>query len=951
MPRQQSATIEQALSTLVSLFPQHPPPFLLSCLVFTAKQPAALLQPVVWGDRQWSADAFVEAVSAKLLDEEGNRGELVGWVNVDAADRGGEAESRASLKGKGKGREVQRGGGISGRSLERVEDVTLSRNLALIRLHVLFPLVPISNIRRLLLGLEHSFLYLATEELLRQDRAGQEKKRRDNDWGGAGGRGGFIQVLRSIFSSSYDSPSAQAVSNTKPVPDPILKPDDLFHSPSYTSTLMHHFTLLFPSLELSYISRLIEQDGGTYASIRTNLEVEVAGQAAQSATGRAVSGSGSGKKKKWWAFLAPHSPSPPGFGSDSSTSSSSSLAEQLSREERAQRVLVEGSKGALREWEEWNARRRRRKPRSLLSPTLEADEQLERRERERVVECQCCFGEVRLAMGERGIVCSLSSSSLDSDVEGKQEQHYFCSSCLESYISTFTTGSSPLPAISLGTLILPCFASSSFSPSGICPRIIPCSTLSSALPHRMLKAFERRTAAANLETFSSSSDQESGLTLTRCSFCPYAALLPPSPSLYHPLSRIFAPAWVEAFPPSPLSIIHTVLASALLVLLTVIVSFFALLWPGRSSRLEHIYHDLYPSSSTLSRASQPQTREPISPLPLTAVLLLSPQQTFPFALSYLRIITQKVLRRKDGIGTVFRCRNDGIPRRGHEGSGGDGGGLLEKMLKVEEGMRTWVQEEPERDDEGSEGREDQIVERRREHLVELVWGLTGDTDNDRSTLKAEEEGVGVRRDEGAGEEEEEEEEEDDICGRLSCLLCSAQVNPSAPSLHRCSPSPSSSSLAKSEAEQEKEQKEKAEESLRLAVEKAMSAAGELRCGRCGVGVVKAGGCNKVTCRCSALYCWACRSPISSSEGYRHFCQHFRAEAGAPCTECSKCHLFQETDEESRVRDAASLARIKWARENPEWAEKVQVEGIRVGPPGWMREGDDRTPPSAPSLTL
>ncbi|GAA5860034.1 hypothetical protein JCM1840_001849 [Sporobolomyces johnsonii] len=65
--------------------------------------------------------------------------------------------------GKGKGKLEREHDGPSSRPRERVPDVELGRNIALIRLHIMFPLIPISDIRALLFALEHSFLFSGTE--------------------------------------------------------------------------------------------------------------------------------------------------------------------------------------------------------------------------------------------------------------------------------------------------------------------------------------------------------------------------------------------------------------------------------------------------------------------------------------------------------------------------------------------------------------------------------------------------------------------------------------------------------------------------------------------------------------------------------------------------------------------------------------------------------------------
>ncbi|PYI24324.1 hypothetical protein BO99DRAFT_398398 [Aspergillus violaceofuscus CBS 115571] len=47
------------------------------------------------------------------------------------------------------------------------------------------------------------------------------------------------------------------------------------------------------------------------------------------------------------------------------------------------------------------------------------------------------------------------------------------------------------------------------------------------------------------------------------------------------------------------------------------------------------------------------------------------------------------------------------------------------------------------------------------------------------------------------------------------------------------------------------------------------------------------------------------------EGYKHFCQHFRINPGARCTECTKCELYQDEDEEAVARRAGEKAEREW----------------------------------------
>lgn len=57
-------------------------------------------------------------------------------------------------------------------------------------------------------------------------------------------------------------------------------------------------------------------------------------------------------------------------------------------------------------------------------------------------------------------------------------------------------------------------------------------------------------------------------------------------------------------------------------------------------------------------------------------------------------------------------------------------------------------------------------------------------------------------------------------------------------------------------------------------------------------------------------CYICRNEITSTVGYAHFCQHFRVVPGR-CTECQKCDLYAEEDEEEAIRLAVETAELQW----------------------------------------
>ncbi|KAI4268182.1 MAG: hypothetical protein L6R38_007930 [Xanthoria sp. 2 TBL-2021] len=109
--------------------------------------------------------------------------------------------------------------------------------------------------------------------------------------------------------------------------------------------------------------------------------------------------------------------------------------------------------------------------------------------------------------------------------------------------------------------------------------------------------------------------------------------------------------------------------------------------------------------------------------------------------------------------------------------------------------------------------------------------------------------------------------------------------------------------------------------LRTTIEAARTAALKRTCPKCGLGFIKDSGCNKLTCVCGYVMCYVCRQglgPMEGGEGYQHFCQHFRYEAGR-CRECEKCDLYRAEDEDALVK-AAGLEAEK------EWREKQGLAG-------------------------
>uniref|UniRef100_A0A8C7XPR7 Ring finger protein 216 n=1 Tax=Oryzias sinensis TaxID=183150 RepID=A0A8C7XPR7_9TELE len=109
--------------------------------------------------------------------------------------------------------------------------------------------------------------------------------------------------------------------------------------------------------------------------------------------------------------------------------------------------------------------------------------------------------------------------------------------------------------------------------------------------------------------------------------------------------------------------------------------------------------------------------------------------------------------------------------------------------------------------------------------------------------------------------------------------------------------------------------------MRVLFEERMTAARVRKCVKCGTGLVKSEGCNRMSCRCGSFMCYLCREPIT---GYNHFCQHARSP-GAPCRHCHKCSLWTDpTQDDERI--------IQEIQKEGEAELSKKCAGKRVGPP-------------------
>ncbi|BGP62160.1 hypothetical protein NBRC10512v2_003489 [Rhodotorula toruloides] len=858
-----------ALTLLTHLFPHTSPPFLASCVTHhLARQPTL------------KAEEVVERVGEKLLVEEREEGgwemegeEVRGWIWIATTSldrRGGEGIAGREEVRRAFGKEKRRGREDGGRkdngrkrTRKRRVDETLARNLALIRLHALFPLEPISSLRSLVLKEKESFLSRAVEEVLRfqvlRNRRARERREREGRQGGMFWR----DVWETLFPptpSRVDTKGKGPARDDESETPPVLTPGDLVHPSSYNAALSSHFHSLFPLLSSTQpgrIEEVVEREGGTYEGMRGRLEEEEL--RAQERRGRG--------RRGWWGRLI-------GL-QDCETAEEGEKGKRRAREERGDvHPLLRGEVEAF-----WRAREGRSEtaPATTMTPTIASGDPAANVDDE----CQCCFAPISPDPAH-SVSCSPSPSS--QSPSSPADTHSFCYSCLAALIRTYTFEGASLPDSLLQDGSIPCFAASSLP----CSRSISPSSLSRVLDPALRAALDRRILETTLDRLASS-----GAPLARCPFCPYAVMRDSTASA-GPLASVFVPAWVGTFPPSAWEAARTVVGVVCLSGLVLVGCVVVLLFGG-SSKLERTYEELYPSSpSSPSPSDDPDSRAtPL--LSLQTNLLLAPHHTPFLLLTHIRTLVSRILSVKLGRNTVFVCGASGGAVVGRETREG---GWLRRLEGVQE-----LQWEEEEEVEGEEG---VVEEMRRARLVEYLWPAEAD-----------------ERGEGEGWEP---------CGRLSCTLCSAPLNPSAPALHRCTSASSSSSWTPASEQAQ------AEESLRLAVEKAMSDAVSWVCARCGARgrkEVGAGACNKVTCRCGTAYCHLCHAPIPPSVGYTHFCQHPHDPRTGTCERgCGKCGLWTEPDERARVESARRNAQRKWALDHPDWAEKVNLSSAslkRVGP--------------------
>lgn len=708
-----------------------------------------------------------------------------------------------------------------------------------IRLHRIFPTVPIPDLREAILSLADDdadvgpfALWTGVQTLLARRAKEEEearRRRRSKERGDSApwwrdivaGFGGF-----GLLPSRPSSPISAAAAPVQE--DPVLIRHDLFHSPSYDAALIEHFASLFPPalIRRPRIERVVRQQGGSYASLRQRLEalvLEAGGggggdyDAGGGEWGRGARGGGGGVAAvaKWWKRLVrieaqeARAMPPPQQQQQGERGGSTKRHPFLERQiEAFERGAVQAPDAPSR--------------RAEAAHILAAADDDHRQVADDHFECQCCFSSYEPSLPETRFSCDCTE---DND---NNTTHSFCRACVRSLAQNYAFGETPLSTVSLERFALPCMAATTSDQP--CLGMIRRDELRRALDEQLLSALERRMTEAVLERFAAAAatprrregSNTTNTTLVRCPFCPYAELVDPKPG---PLVETFCPAWVrEPFPPSASDILRSVLGTLILLpLLAITLALLVLVTPAR--RLERTYERVVVNAAASS--SPPDAGS--TSLTLLDRLILEPRLLPAIVFVHLAELCERVRARRHGQRTVFRCRNVGEAAQGGRRARWE---VAMRMDALEAQVLEWSKNVGGNEDEE---RDPHVEERRRERLVRFLWGDEAEDEAADSPLSS--------------ASQRQPSERTPSCGRVSCLLCQAALNPAAPSLHTCRAGGEiSSSSSATTTHSNVSPQERAEESLRLAVEKAMSAAVVRECERCGAGLTKKGGegaCNKV----------------------------------------------------------------------------------------------------------
>ncbi|ORY88091.1 hypothetical protein BCR35DRAFT_31490 [Leucosporidium creatinivorum] len=273
------------LATLRSLFPDADPGFLSQAILHHLEALSCLDDDeddnkVVF--RRWSESdrrnreavdevcrhTVVERVVQKMLEDGGEAWPRVKLKLRRSSGAGVRLQEQAGMVGKGKERGVgvlqgKMGAKKAAQLLSQHEaepgavDETLTRNIALVRLHSIFPSTPIPTLRQLLLSFPHSYLLQTIEHLLANpDLANPLPPPPSPKQNTA------LDFLLAPFRSRSRTPSASSseTGDEGPPSLPALLPSDLLRSTSYIPYLTSHLQRTFPSVPASVLKSFMADE-------------------------------------------------------------------------------------------------------------------------------------------------------------------------------------------------------------------------------------------------------------------------------------------------------------------------------------------------------------------------------------------------------------------------------------------------------------------------------------------------------------------------------------------------------------------------------------------------------------------------------------------------------------------------------------------------------------------
>jgi hypothetical protein len=89
--------------------------------------------------------------------------------------------------------------------------------------------------------------------------------------------------------------------------------------------------------------------------------------------------------------------------------------------------------------------------------------------------------------------------------------------------------------------------------------------------------------------------------------------------------------------------------------------------------------------------------------------------------------------------------------------------------------------------------------------------------------------------------------------------------------------------------------------------------------------------------------------FEETEGYKHFCEHFRINPGSRCTECTKCNLYQAEDEEAVARRAGEKAEREWRIRQGDSGTNNPISGVSRNVNQDLSTGGDHPKRRPPAL--